>query len=96
MPAHPCGLYRALFRYDIGTFVLLCCRLDSQPTGLKWATTEKIGSLVAVCFVFLKVVSSLALFCLSAVAHGVFADYCIHLLAYIRADEFKCCGADRV
>lgn len=96
MPAHPCGLYCALFRYDIGTFVLLCRRLDSQPPGLKWATTDKFVSLVAVCFVFLKVMSSLALFCLSAVAHGVFADYCIHLLAYIRADEFKCCGAHRV
>lgn len=41
--------------------------------------------------------SSLTLFCLSAVAHGVCADYCIHLLAYIRADEFKCCcGVHRV
>lgn len=53
MPAHPCGLYCALFRYDIGTFVLLCRRLHSQPTGLKWATTDKFGSLVAV-FCFLK------------------------------------------
>lgn len=35
MPQHPCDLHCALFRYDIGTFVLLCRRLDSQLTGSK-------------------------------------------------------------
>lgn len=54
MPPHPCGLHCALFRYDIGTFVLLCRRLDSQQTSLKWATTENVVPRWLCVFCFLK------------------------------------------
>lgn len=44
-----------------------------------------------------KVMSSLTLFCLWSVAHGLRADRRMYLLAYIGADEFKrCCGMERV
>lgn len=44
-----------------------------------------------------KVMSSLTLFCLWSVAHGLRADGRMYLLAYVGADEFKrCCGMERV